>query len=131
MSLTPAGELAAAELAPGAAGVGGKFLRGAAGVSRDTSGRDGSHRLPPSAPTSMLPVLIVALGATDGLRGDPSAKRAADPGQHLDVARPAGSRFALRDGRASHVRLAYTVSVHQTYVELARIYRIPLVPFRC
>jgi acyl-CoA thioesterase I len=99
-----------------------------AGVSGDTSGRAVQRFR--DALQGDVQVLIVALGANDGLRGVPVA----------DLRRNLVSIIEEAQARRISVLLCamealpmygwnYTVSFHQTYVELARIYRIPLVPF--
>jgi acyl-CoA thioesterase-1 len=99
-----------------------------AGVSGDTSARaverfrDALH--------GDVQVLIVALGVNDGLRGVPVS----------DVRRNLST--IIEEAQSRHIRVLlcgmealpmygwnYTVEFHQLYVDLARTYQVPLVPF--
>ena len=99
-----------------------------AGVSGDTSA--GGVRRFHAALTGDVRVLIVALGANDGLRGVP-----------VEQVRANLSRI-IEDAQARHVAILlcgmealpmygwkYTVDFHQMYSDLAKKYRVTLVPF--
>lgn len=99
-----------------------------AGVSGDTSGR--ALQRCSDALRGDVQVLILALGVNDGLRGVPVA----------DVRRNLSAIIEQAQARRVAVLLcgmealpmygwAYTMEFHQLYVELARTYQVPLVPF--
>jgi acyl-CoA thioesterase-1 len=99
-----------------------------AGVSGDTTARalrryremlDGDVR-----------VLIIALGANDGLRGVPVDQLKSNLGVIIERAQGRGIAVLLvgMDALPLH-GWAYSVAFHRAYEELAARYRIPLVPF--
>ena len=99
-----------------------------AGVSRETS----AHALArlDRALDGDVRVLIVALGANDGLRGVPVAQLSANLSQIVERAQARGIAVLL--GAMEALPLygwAYTTAFHNLYLELAARYRVPLVPF--
>ena len=75
-------------------------------------------------------VLIVALGANDGLRGVPVAQLKANLGRIVVEAQARGIAVLLCGMEALPVHgWDYSVAFHQAYRELAERYDVPLVPF--
>ena len=99
-----------------------------AGVSRETSA-DALARLD-RALEGDVRILIVALGANDGLRGVPVAQLASNLGHIIDKAQARGIAVLPCAMEALPIHgWAYTASFHQAYLDLAAQYQIPLVPF--
>ncbi len=99
-----------------------------AGVSRETSA-DALRRLE-HALTGDVRVLIVALGANDGLRGVPVAQLTANLSRIIEAAQARTIAVLLCGMEALPIHgWAYTTAFHNAYVELARRYQVPLVPF--
>jgi len=98
------------------------------GISGDTSARalrrferllDGDVR-----------VLVVEIGANDGLRGVPVADVKANLSRVIEAAQTRGITVLLCGMEALPVHgWDYTVSFHNAYAELAKKYDVPLVPF--
>jgi acyl-CoA thioesterase-1 len=99
-----------------------------AGVSRDTSAH-ARARLD-RALEGDVRVLIVALGANDGLRGVPVAHITDNLSHIIEMAQKRGISVLLCAMEALPIHgWAYTAAFHQAYVGLAGRYHIPLVPF--
>ena len=99
-----------------------------AGVSRDTSS-DARARLG-RALEGDVRVLIVALGANDGLRGVPVARLTDNLSYIIETARKRGISVLLCGMEALPVYgWAYSAAFHQAYTALAARYKVPLVPF--
>jgi len=99
-----------------------------AGVSGDTT--SGALRRCVSALEGDVRILIVALGANDGLRGVRVEQLSANLGRIIDEAQQRNIRVMLVGMDALPIRgWAYSVAFHRAYEELAARYRIPLVPF--
>ena len=99
-----------------------------AGVSRDTSAQ-ARARLD-RALEGDVRILIVALGANDGLRGVPVAQLSDNLGHIIDVAQKRDITVLLCAMEALPLHgWAYTAAFHQAYVDLAARYKVPLVPF--
>ncbi len=99
-----------------------------AGVSRETSA-DARRRLD-LALTGDVRVLIVALGANDGLRGVPVVQLTANLGGIIEAARARTIAVLLCGMEALPIHgWAYTTAFHNAYVEVARRYQVSLVPF--
>jgi len=99
-----------------------------AGVSRETSAH-ARARLD-RALEGDVRVLVVALGANDGLRGVPVAQLTANLSHIVEVAQKRGIAVLLCSMEALPIHgWAYTRAFHQAYVDLAGRYKIPLVPF--
>jgi acyl-CoA thioesterase-1 len=99
-----------------------------AGVSRETS----AHALArlDRALDGDVRVLIVALGANDGLRGVPVAQLSANLSQIVERAQARGIAVLLCAMEALPLYgWAYTTAFHNAYLELAARYRVMLVPF--
>ena len=99
-----------------------------AGVSGATSA-DGVRRLQ-SALQGDVRILIVALGANDGLRGAPVDRLRANLTQVITEAQARGISVLLCGMDALPLYgWDYTVAFHKLYRELADRFRVPLVPF--
>ena len=99
-----------------------------AGVSGDTTSR--ALRRYREALDGDVKVLIVALGANDGLRGVPVEQLKANLSVIIEEAQHRGIDVLLvgMDALPLH-GWAYSVAFHRAYDELAARYAIPLVPF--
>jgi acyl-CoA thioesterase-1 len=99
-----------------------------AGVSRDTSAQ-ALQRID-AALDGDVRILIVALGANDGLRGVPVAQLRQNLTRIIDAAKGRGIDVILCGMEALPIYgWTYTTDFHNVYVELARNYSLPLVPF--
>jgi acyl-CoA thioesterase-1 len=99
-----------------------------AGVSGDTTGR--ALRRFRDVLDGDVKVLIVALGANDGLRGVPVGRLEANLSLIVEEAQRRGIGVVLvgMDALPLH-GWAYSVAFHRAYEEIAERYRVPLVPF--
>jgi acyl-CoA thioesterase-1 len=99
-----------------------------AGVSGDTTAR--ALRRYRDALDGDVKVLIVALGANDGLRGVPVDELKSNLSAIIEEAQRRGIAVVLvgMDALPLH-GWDYSVAFHRAYDELAARYRIPLVPF--
>ena len=99
-----------------------------AGVSGDTTA-GGARRLD-SALNGDVRLLVVALGANDGLRGVPVAQVRANLTRIVEQAQNRGIRVLLCGMEALPTYgWQYSVAFHQMYNDLAKQYDVPLVPF--
>ncbi len=99
-----------------------------AGVARDTSAH-ARARLD-RALDGDVRILILALGANDGLRGVPVAQLVANLGHIIETAQKRGIAVLLCGMEALPIHgWGYTAAFHQAYVDLAARYDVPLVPF--
>jgi acyl-CoA thioesterase I len=99
-----------------------------AGVSGDTT--TGALRRLDDALAGDVRILIVAVGANDGLRGVRVEQLSANLSRIIDEAQRRRIAVLLVGMDALPVRgWAYSVAFHKAYEELAARYRIPLVPF--
>jgi len=99
-----------------------------AGVSGDTTA--GALRRVDTAFDGDVRILIVALGANDGLRGVRVEQVTANLSRIIDEAQRRDISVMLVGMDALPIRgWAYSVAFHRAYEELAERYRIPLVPF--
>jgi acyl-CoA thioesterase I len=99
-----------------------------AGVSGDTTAR--ALRRYRDALDGDVKILIVALGANDGLRGVPVEQLKSNLGVIIEEAQRRNIAIVLvgMDALPLH-GWAYSVAFHRAYEELAARYGIPLVPF--
>ena len=99
-----------------------------AGVSGDTSGR--ALRRYRDVLDDSVRILIVALGANDGLRGLPVEQLTSNLSTIIEDAQRRHIAVVLvgMDALPMH-GWAYSVAFHRAYEDLASRYRIPLVPF--
>jgi acyl-CoA thioesterase-1 len=99
-----------------------------AGVSGDTSA-GGLSRLDWSL-DGMVDVLVIELGANDGLRGLPVAELRKNLDQIIRRAKARGVRVLLTGMEAPpNYGAAYTAEFRQVYQDLARAHQISFVPF--
>src|SRR4051812_15543472 len=99
-----------------------------AGVSGDTSA--GGLRRFERAMDGDVRVLVLALGANDGLRGVPVEQLKANLARIIEGAQQRHIAVLLCGMEALPLHgWPYTVAFHQAYTELARKYGVPLVPF--
>jgi acyl-CoA thioesterase I len=99
-----------------------------AGVSGDTSA-GGLRRLDWSLEGEPR-VLLLALGANDGLRGLPTTELQKNLAQIIDRAQKAGVTVVLAGMEAPpNYGPEYTRRFRQVYTDLAREYDVPLIPF--
>jgi acyl-CoA thioesterase-1 len=99
-----------------------------AGVSRETSA-DARARLG-RALEGDVRVLVLALGANDGLRAVPVATLAANLSHIIETAQRRGIAVLLCAMEALPIHgWAYAAAFHQAYLTLAARYHVPLVPF--
>ena len=99
-----------------------------AGVSGDTTGR--ALRRYRNALDGDVRVLILALGANDGLRGVPVRQLKTNLSEIIDEARRRRIDVVLVGMDALPVHgWDYSVAFHKAYEELAATYQLPLVPF--
>jgi acyl-CoA thioesterase-1 len=99
-----------------------------AGVSGDTSA-GGVRRLDWSLDGDVR-ILILELGANDGLRGLPVADMVANLSTIIERARARGIRVLLCGMEAPpNFGASYTREFHAAFPELARKYQLPFVPF--
>ena len=99
-----------------------------AGVSGDTTAR--ALRRYRDALEGDVTILIVALGANDGLRGVPVEQLKSNLSAIIEEAQRRGIAVLLIGMDALPVHgWDYSVAFHRAYEELAARHRIPLVPF--
>jgi acyl-CoA thioesterase I len=99
-----------------------------AGVSGDTT--SGALRRYERALDADVGVLIVALGANDGLRGVPVDRLKENLGRIIEIAQARGIAVLLCGMETLPIHgWDYTVAFHKAYGELANQYKVPLVPF--
>ena len=99
-----------------------------AGVSGDTSSR--AMRRFDAALDGDVRVLILALGAHDGLRGVPVTQLTSNLSRMIETAQKRGITVLLCGMEALPIYgWDYTVSFHNTYRDLAKHYHVTLVPF--
>ncbi len=99
-----------------------------AGVSGDTSSR--AVRRFDAALEGDVRVVILALGANDGLRGVPVAQLKWNLSQMIEKAQKQGAKVLLCGMEALPIYgWDYTVAFHNAYRELAKQYGVTLVPF--
>jgi acyl-CoA thioesterase I len=98
------------------------------GVSGDTTA--GGVRRVEAALAEKPQILIVALGANDGLRGVPVATVRRNLEQIIEAAQARGVSVLLCGMDALPLYgWQYTMDFHNVYPELAKKYGVPLVPF--
>ncbi|NMG17071.1 arylesterase [Aromatoleum bremense] len=98
-------------------------------VSGETSS-GGRSRLPAALDRHAPDLLIIELGANDGLRGLPPRLLAENLAAMIEVARSRGARVLLVGMQMPpNYGPAYTRRFEQTFAEVARKHKVPLVPF--
>jgi acyl-CoA thioesterase-1 len=116
------------ELQARADGAGARARVSNASVWGDTTA-DGLRRVD-AALASDPQLLVVALGANDGLRGVPVAEVEGNLGEIITRARGRGVRVLLTGMEAPPISgFDYSIQFHQIFPRLAAQHGIPLVPF--
>ncbi len=99
-----------------------------AGISGDTTA--GARRRLDGVLTADTGVLIVALGANDGLRGVPTEEVRSNLAAIIERAQGRGIKVLLCGMQSLPTRgWEYTLAFHRIFPELAQQYRVPLMPF--
>lgn len=101
-------------------------------VNRSLSGETsagGRSRLAPLLSREKPALVILALGANDGLRGLPLAQLRDNLAHMIDKARHNGARVLLVGMRLPPNYGPYADEFAQVFVELARTRKVPLLPF--
>jgi len=100
-----------------------------ASVSGETT-RGGNNRLPAALERWQPPVVVIELGANDGLRGLPLSEMRDNLANMIRMAQAQGARVLLIGMRLPpNYGPRYTREFHATYLELAQDYHVALVPF--
>lgn len=100
-----------------------------ASISGDTTG-GGLSRLPAALERHRPALVILELGANDGLRGQPPMAMATNLGRMIELSRQTGARVLLAEMRIPpNYGPLYTQKFQATFGELAQRYQIPLIPF--
>ncbi len=100
-----------------------------ASVSGETT-TGGLSRLPRALATHRPALVILELGANDGLRGLPLETSRANLEQMLQACRVAGVRVLLLGMKMPpNYGPKYTTGFERLFSDLAKTYRVPLVPF--
>lgn len=98
------------------------------GISGDTTG--GGLRRVEAALGERPHILIVALGANDGIRGVPVADVRRNLEQIIEAAQSRGVTVLLCGMEAFPLHgWQYTIDFHNVFPDLSRKYNVPLVPF--
>lgn len=99
-----------------------------AGISGDTSA--GGVRRMGWALEGDVRILVLALGANDGLRGVPIEELRGNLSEMIEVAQARGVRVILAGMEAPpNYGIDFTTAFHRVYPELAEAFDVPLVPF--
>ena len=100
-----------------------------ASISGDTTD-GGLSRLPAVLERHRPALVILELGANDGLRGQPPMAMANNLGRMIELSRQTGARVLLAEMRMPpNYGPLYTQKFQATFAELAKRYDIPLIPF--
>ncbi len=100
-----------------------------ASISGDTTD-GGLSRLPAALERERPTIVILELGANDGLRGQPPMVMSHNLAQMIELSRQAGVKVLLAEMRIPpNYGPTYTQKFHATFAELAKHYDIPLIPF--
>lgn len=100
-----------------------------ASISGETT-RGGLERLPALLAAHRPDLVVLELGANDGLRGLPVADLEANLARMIELSQQAGARVLLLGMRIPpNYGPRYTERFHASYAGLAARYDVPLVPF--
>lgn len=100
-----------------------------ASVSGETT-RGGLARLPRALKVHAPDIVVIELGANDGLRGFPLTVMHDNLRQMIELARSADARVLLLGMHLpANYGAEYTQQFHQVFVDLAADSQVPLVPF--
>ncbi|UCV29928.1 arylesterase [Ferribacterium limneticum] len=89
----------------------------------------GRSRLTPALKTYQPAIVVIALGANDGLRGLPLAQMRDNLNAMVDAARSAGARVVLAGMRLPPNYGPYAADFHSSFVDIAKAKKAPLVDF--
>ena len=89
----------------------------------------GRSRLPAALAKHKPAIVVLALGANDGLRGLPVPEMKANLGFMIDEARRTGAKPMLVGMRMPPNYGPYADAFHAAFAQLAREKKVPLVPF--
>ncbi|MDG4595979.1 MAG: arylesterase [Candidatus Contendobacter sp.] len=100
-----------------------------ASISGDTTS-GGLSRLPAALARHRPALVILELGANDGLRGQPPMAMAANLGRMIELSQQAGARVLLAEMRIPpNYGPLYAQKFQATFGELAQHHQVPLIPF--
>ncbi|MBS1222512.1 MAG: Arylesterase [Proteobacteria bacterium] len=100
-----------------------------ASISGDTTS-GGLSRLPATLERHRPALVILELGANDGLRGQPPMAMANNLARMIELSQQSGARVLLAEMRIPpNYGPLYTQKFQATFGELAKRYDIPLIPF--
>jgi acyl-CoA thioesterase-1 len=100
-----------------------------ASISGDTT-NGGLSRLPVALEQHRPAIVILELGANDGLRGQPPMAMSANLARMIELSQKAGARVLLAEMRIPpNYGPLYAQKFQATFGELAKRYDIPLIPF--
>ena len=89
----------------------------------------GRSRLAPALKTYQPAIVVIALGANDGLRGLPLAQMRDNLNAMVDAARSAGARVVLAGMRLPPNYGPYAADFHSSFVDIAKAKKAPLIDF--
>lgn len=100
-----------------------------ASISGDTTS-GGLSRLPAALERERPAIVILELGANDGLRGQPPMTMSRNLARMIELSQQAGAKVLLAEMRIPpNYGPLYTEKFHATFDELAKRYGISLIPF--
>jgi acyl-CoA thioesterase-1 len=100
-----------------------------ASISGDTTS-GGLSRLPVALERERPAIVILELGANDGLRGEPPMSMSHNLARMIELTQQAGAKVLLAEMRIPpNYGPTYTQKFQSTFGELAKHYGIPLIPF--
>jgi len=100
-----------------------------ASISGDTTS-GGLSRLPMALERERPAIVILELGANDGLRGQPPMAMSHNLAKMIELSQQAGAKVLLAEMRIPpNYGPTYTQKFQATFTELAQHYGIPLIPF--
>ena len=100
-----------------------------ASISGDTTS-GGLSRLPATLERHRPALVILELGANDGLRGQPPTAMANNLARMIELSQQSGARVLLAEMRIPpNYGPLYTQKFQATFGELAKRYDLPLIPF--
>ncbi|MBS1138571.1 MAG: Lipolytic enzyme [Proteobacteria bacterium] len=89
----------------------------------------GRSRLAPALKAYQPAIVVIALGANDGLRGLPLAQMRDNLNAMVDAARSAGARVVLAGMRLPPNYGPYAADFHSSFVDIAKAKKAPLIDF--
>lgn len=89
----------------------------------------GRSRLLPALKTYRPAIVVIALGANDGLRGLPLKQMRDNLNAMIEASRAAGARIVLAGMRLPPNYGAYALDFHNSFVDIAKSKKAPLIDF--